>query len=309
MSGRPRSTYSIVARDADGSLGVAVQSHWYNVGAVVPWVDAAVGAVAVQSFSGPEVGLAALEHLRAGRTAGGTLGVLLADEVQRGGGQIAIVTSGGAVAVHTGDGCIPEAGDRSGAGYSAQANLMDTDEVWGAMAAAFEAAAGDLAERLLVALEAAQAAGGDIRGQQSAAIVVAAPGVPPPLDRIFDLRVEDHAQPVAELRRLVTIRRAFILLNDGDRLVARHEVGAALDAYRAATEVVDDVVADGEAAFWTAIALATEDLLDDAESYMRRAGARSDRWARLIPRLVQIGILPDDPALTDRLVRAASGGA
>lgn len=289
-----------------GSLGVAVQSHWYNVGAVVPWVEAETGAVAVQSFSGPEIGLAAMDHLRGGLSPRRALDLLIADDVQRSGGQIAIVTPDGSAAVHTGDGCIPEAGHHAGAGYSAQANLMDTDDVWGAMAIAFDSTAGDLAERLLVALEAAQDAGGDVRGQQSAAIVVANVGLRPPLDRVFDLRVEDHPDPVAELRRLVTVRRAFILLNEGDRLVARHEVGAALTAYRDATDVVDDAVGNGEAAFWTAIALATEDLLGDADGFMRRAGAQSDRWARLIPRLVRVGILPDDPVLVERLVRAAT---
>jgi uncharacterized Ntn-hydrolase superfamily protein len=306
---RPRDTYSIVARDGNGSLGVAVQSHWFNVGAVVPWVEAEVGAVAVQSFSGPEVGHAAMELLWSGRPATAVLEELVRDEVQGRGGQIAIVAADGTVAVHTGAGCIPAAGHAVGDGFSVQANLMDSGAVWPAMAAAFAEADGDLAERLLVAMEAGETAGGDVRGRQSAALVVAAPGRPAPLDRVFDLRVEDHPDPVQELRRLVTIRRAFVKLNEGDRLVASGRVGSALAAYREAAGIVDDAVADGEAAFWTAIALANEGLVEEAEMFMSRAGERSERWARLVPRLVEPGILPYDAALLERLSAAAGRGA
>lgn len=303
---RPLATYSIVAAK-DDEVGVAVQSHWYNVGAVVPWVEAGVGAVAVQSFSGPEHGLAGMNALRSGTAPGDALAQILTDEVQRRGGQIAVVNARGVTATHTGEGCIPEAGHRAGKSYSVQANLMDTDQVWGAMSSAFEDAEGDLAERMLVALEAAERAGGDVRGRQSAALVVARPGRPAPLDRIFDLRVEDAPDPVPELRRLVRIRRAYIKLNEGDQLVARRELTAALEAYRDAMTIAGDEVADGEAAFWTAIAIAAEGRLDDALPYMRRAGARSDRWARLIPRLVEPAILPEDPAMVEQLVRTAKG--
>lgn len=303
---RPVATYSIVAVE-DDELGVAVQSHWYNVGAVVPWVEAGLGAVAVQSFSAPGNGLAAMNALRGGMAPHEVLEQILTDDVELRGGQIAIVDARGATATHTGDGCIPEAGHRAGEGYSVQANLMDTDRVWGAMSSAFEGAEGDLAERMLVALEAAERAGGDVRGRQSAALVVAAPGRVP-LDRIFDLRVEDAPDPLPELRRLVRLRRAYDKLYEGDQAVARRDPSAALDAYRDAMALAGDEVADGEAAFWTAIALAAEGHVDDALPFMIRAGARSDRWARLIPRLVDPAILPDDPASIERLVRAARGG-
>jgi uncharacterized Ntn-hydrolase superfamily protein len=303
---RPVATYSIVAVSED-EIGVAVQSHWYNVGAVVPWVEASVGAVAVQSFSGPEHGLTAIEALRSGASPQDVLAGILTDEVQERGGQIAIVAADGATATHTGAACIPEAGHGVGAGYSAQANLMDTDEVWGAMSSAFEDAKGDLAQRMLISLVAAERVGGDVRGRQSAALVVATTGRPAPLDRVFDLRVEDAPDPLAELRRLVRIRRAYIKLNEGDQLVARHDLTQALEAYRDATTLAGDDVADGEAAFWTAVALAAQGRIEDALPYMRRAGARSDRWARLIPRLVAPAILPDDPATIDLLVRAVRG--
>jgi uncharacterized Ntn-hydrolase superfamily protein len=304
---RPRGTYSIVARGDDGALGVAVQSHWFNVGAVVPWVEAGVGAVAVQSFSGSEVGYAALELLRSGRPAAAVVEELVADAVQARGGQIAVLGVDGSVAAHTGEGCLPEAGHTSGPGFSVQANLMGSAAVWPAMASAFEEAAGDLADRLLVALAAAEEAGGDVRGRQSAAIVVAEPGLPAPLDRSVDLRVEDHPDPVGELRRLVRIRRAYRRLNAGDQLLARGEVTAALEAYREATGIVDDAVADGEAAFWTAVALANEGRAEEAQAFLRRAAVRSDRWAILLPRLGALGMLPDDTVLMERLCRAAAG--
>jgi uncharacterized Ntn-hydrolase superfamily protein len=302
---RPVGTYSIVARDAQ-SVGVAVQSHWYNVGAVVPWVDAAWGAVAVQSFSGPEPGYRALAGLRAGTSPAQILQELLEDDVQRAGGQIAIMDASGTFATHTGAGCIPCAGHHVGSDYSVQANLMDTDAVWGAMATAFEHAEGDLEERLLAALEAAEVAGGDVRGRQSAAIVVASPGPPAPLDRTFDLRVEDHPDPVPELRRLVRLRRAYIQLNDGDQLLARQDVAGALAAYEASIRTAGAGTADGEPEFWTGIALASSDRVGDAEEYLRRAAALSDRWARLVPRLVAPGMLADDPELIEVLVRAAT---
>jgi uncharacterized Ntn-hydrolase superfamily protein len=303
-SRRPVATYSIVARDAD-SIGVAVQSHWYNVGAVVPWVDASLGAVAVQSFSGREYGKHALAGLEDGQTPREILDDVLEDKVQRTGGQIAILSRDGVVAVHTGDGCIPEAGHRVGDAYSAQANLMDTREVWGAMGEAFEVAEGDLTERLLVALEAAELAGGDVRGRQSAAVVVASPGEPSPLDRVFDLRVEDHPDPVPELRRLVMIRRAYIRLNEGDQLVARGDVARALDAYEEATRIAPGI-ADGEAELWTGVTLAANGRIDEAAPFLRRAtAAGGDRWATLIPRLVAPGILPDDADLIARLVALA----
>lgn len=301
---RPVGTYSIVARDPE-SIGVAVQSHWYNVGAVVPWVNASLGAVAVQSFSGPEWGHLALIGLGEGRPPQDILDEILEDDVQRAGGQIAILGADGTIASHTGDGCIPEAGGLVGDDYSTQANIMETSEVWGAMANAFERSEGDLAERLLTALEAAESVGGDVRGRQSAAIVVASPSRPAPLDRVFDLRVEDHRDPVPELRRLVRIRRAYIRLNEGDQLIARHAVAAALEAYDEATRIAEPGVADGEADFWTAVALAANGRIADAEPFMRRAGQRTDRWARLIPRLVTPGVLPDDPALVKRLIEFA----
>src|SRR5262245_7192082 len=166
---RPVHAYSIVARDAaTGELGVAVQSHAFSVGSGVSWAEAGVGAVATQSFIDVSYGPLGLDLMRAGRSAPDALKGLLAADDGRDVRQVAMIDASGRVAAHTGPKCIPSAGDHVGAGYSVQANLMDNDTVWPAMAKAFEASRGDLAERLLAALEAAQAAGGDIRGMQSA---------------------------------------------------------------------------------------------------------------------------------------------
>lgn len=300
---RPVSTYSIVAHDGDW-LGVAVQSHWFSVGSLVPWLEPGVGAIAIQSFNNPEHGPAGLDLLRSGMPAASVLEALLEDDPERDYRQSAIVDINRTVATHTGARCIPEAGHSIGDGFSTQANLMDRGTVWTAMADAFMAARGDLAERLLVGLEAAEAEGGDIRGRQSAALVVVAAeaSATPRADWLFDLRVEDHPDPVAELRRLVDLRRGYIELIKGDNHVSGGDLEAAAAAYEAAMDFVPDELANGEAAFWTGISLATEGKAADALPYLKRAQAQHEGWVRLVPRLAHSGILPDDPGLVDLLV-------
>lgn len=300
LSGPPIATYSIVAGD-EGSLGVAVQSHWFSVGSIVPWVEAGVGAVAIQSIPNPAHGPLALGLLRDGHGPAAALEQLLSGDAEREFRQIAIVDGNAGVATHTGRSCIPAAGHQTGEGFTAQANLMDRDTVWGAMAEAFSRADGDLGEKLLRALYAAEAEGGDIRGRQSAAIVVVAaePTGSPAAHRVLDLRVEDHSDPLAELDRLVTLRRAYLKLNDGDELLARGDLEAALEAYRAAAQTVPDEATGGEAAFWTGISLAGAGQEDEAIGYLRRAQEQRN-WARLVPRLAA-RILPDDAELIERL--------
>jgi uncharacterized Ntn-hydrolase superfamily protein len=298
---RPVSTYSIVARDTSGALGVAVQSHWFNVGSVVPWVEAGVGAVAVQSISDPATGSRALDLLRSGIGVSAVLGSVLEGDPDAAYRQIAVVDADGHVATHTGELCIAEAGHLEGEGFSVQANIMDRPTVWPAMAEAFERGDGDLAARLMATLEAAEAEGGDVRGRQSAALVIA-----PPLDAAgpsIDLRVEDSRDPLAELRRLLAMQRAYQELNRGDVLMAEARFEEALDAYERATRVVPDPATDGEAAFWTGVAFATTGRVDEAEPYLARAAAFGDRWARLLPRLVHSKMLPEDEALLSRLLR------
>jgi uncharacterized Ntn-hydrolase superfamily protein len=303
VSRRPVATYSIVAGDATGAFGVAVQSHWFNVGAVVPWVAAGVGAIAVQSISDPGTGERAVGLLQEGAAAGEVLERILEGDRDAAYRQIAVVDGDGRVAAHTGGLCIAEAGHVTGAGFSAQANLMDGAGVWPAMADAFARAEGDLAGRLLVALEAGEAAGGDVRGRQSAALVVLSPeGVG---GSRFDLRVEDARDPVGELRRLVSLQRAYLELNRGDAMMSKGDHGEALSAYEAAATMIPDDATNGEAPFWAGVALAAVGRVDEAVPYIRRAAAFGDRWARLLPRLVRSNMLPDDDELVARLLDAA----
>ena len=305
---RPIATYSIVARDESGSMGVAVQSHWFSVGSMVPYIESGVGAVATQSVPNPSYGPRALKLLRSGEEPATVLEHLLDGDSERAFRQIGIVDHLGRVAGYTGDSCIPEAGHLIREQYSVQANIMGRASVWRAMADAFEAADGDLTERLMTALEAAETEGGDVRGKQSAAIVVARPqptGIASQ-DRLFDLRVEDHPQPLKELRRLIQLRRAYIALIEGDEFLSKNDFEAALSAYQAASEMVSDSATGGEAAFWTGIAFAAGGRLDEASVYMRRAQAQWDGWVRLVPRLTASGIISDDD-LAERLRIAMVG--
>src|SRR4051812_9109032 len=214
-----KGTYSIVARDpATGELGVAVQSHWFSVGSIVSWAEPGVGAVATQSIAEPAYGPRLLERLREGRAPRDALDELLAADEQAAVRQVAVVDSGGALAVHTGDGCIPYAGHVEGAGFSAQANMMAGPDVWPAMAEEFTTATGPLPRRLLATLDAAEAAGGDVRGRQSAALLVV-PREGEAWQRTLELRVEDSADPLGELRRLLDLADAYEVATEGDELV------------------------------------------------------------------------------------------
>lgn len=305
---RPVHTYSIVARDsATGQLGVAVQSHWFSVGPIVPWAEAGVGAVATQSFVEPAYGPLGLALMRAGKSAEEALRALLAADPHPEVRQVAMVDARGQVAVHTGAKAIEAAGHRTGRGYSVQANLMLRPTVPDAMARAYESARGDLAERLLAALEAAEAEGGDIRGRQSAAILVVSgtPSGRPWADRIFDLRVEDHPHPVRELRRLVHLARAYQHMNAGDEAVTRGDVAAAIREYAAAEAMVPDSATNGEMVFWHAVMLTNAGRVDEALPLFRRAFAQDPNWVELVRRLPRAGQLPDDPALLARIVAQA----
>jgi uncharacterized Ntn-hydrolase superfamily protein len=303
----PVATFSIVARDSvTGQMGVAVQSHWFSVGSVVPWAEAGVGAVATQSFVDPRYGPLGLDLMRLGRSAPEALLALVSTDEGEDVRQVAMIDDQGRVAVHTGEHAVADAGDQLGAQFSVQANLMENDEIWPAMAEAYETAKGDLADRMLAALRAGQAAGGDIRGKQSAALlVVTAESTGRPWhDRIFDLRVEDAPDPIAELSRLVQLQRAYLKLNEGDEFFAEGDLEQAIAAYREATSLVPDEATNGEAAFWVGVTLAGAGQVDRALPYLRRAQAQDANWAVLIERLPAAGLLPDDPALIEQLTRA-----
>jgi uncharacterized Ntn-hydrolase superfamily protein len=260
--------------------------------------------VATQSFVEASYGPLGLDLMRLGRTATQALDALVSTDPNADVRQVAMVDAGGNVAAYTGSLCIIAAGHHTGNQYSTQANLMEKDTVWHAMAEAYEEAAGDLAERLLVALEAAEKEGGDIRGRQSAAIIVVAPQSTgrPWQDRLFDLRVEDNPQPVAELRRLVGLQRAYRKLNEGDELWTLGKVDEAMAAYQAAAAAAPDAATNGEAAFWIGITLANGREPAQAIPYLKRAYAQDERWATLVERLPASDLLPHDPDLVKRLV-------
>jgi uncharacterized Ntn-hydrolase superfamily protein len=308
---RPVNTYSIVARDSiNGQLGVAVQSHWFSVGPIVPWAEAGVGAVATQSFVDPAYGPLGLELMRMGYSAQDALTALLAADENLAVRQVAMVDVKGNVAVHTGENCIFAAGHQQGKQYSAQANLMEKPSVWKAMAISYETSNGDLAERLLCALEAAEKEGGDIRGRQSAAILVVSDKSTNKIwqDRLFDLRVEDHPEPVKELRRLVQLQRAYLKLNEGDECVTKGNIKDALKAYQQALALVPDEATNGEAAFWVGITLIGEERQKEAIPYLQRAYLQDKRWAELIKRLPASGLLPDDNILIDKFIEGMKEG-
>ena len=302
---RPVHTYSIVARDsATGQLGVAVQSHWFSVGPLVPWAEAGVGAVATQSFIDPGYGPLGLALMRAGKTAEEALKALIAADAHPEVRQVAFVDAAGNAAVHTGEKAIEAAGHARGRGYSVQANLMLKSSVPAAMARAFENSKGDLAERMMAALEAAQAEGGDIRGKQSAAIVVVAGKASgkPWADRLFDLRIEDHPDPVKELRRLLHLARAYQHMNAGDDALTRNDITAALHEYSTAQTMVSDSSTNGEMAFWHAVTLVGVKRIDEALPLFKRAFAQDRNWIELVKRLPKAGQLPNDSALIRRII-------
>jgi uncharacterized Ntn-hydrolase superfamily protein len=288
-------TYSIVARDsATGEMGVAVQSHYFQVGPIVPWAEAGVGAVATQSLVLVDYGPNGLAKMREGKTAKEALDELVAADAHNEGRQVAMVDAKGNVATYTGKNCIPFAGHKAGSQYSCQANLMATDKVWPAMAEAFEKAQGDLAERLMQALEAAEKAGGDIRGKQSAALLVVkgTSTGKPWQDRLFDLRVEDSPKPLEELRRLMRLRRAYRLEDDGDNFVSEKKLPEALQAYEAAMKLAPEIV---ELRFWAAVTMYPTERKAEALKMFKEVFAREGQWADLVPRLAQVGLFPNDP--------------
>ena len=304
---RPVHTYSIVARDtATGALGVAVQSHWFSVGSLVPWAEAGVGAVATQSFVDPSYGPLGLALMRGGKTAVQALEALLRTDPHSDVRQVAMIDARGNIAVHTGARCIESAGHRIGTGYAVQANLMRDSSVWGAMARAYETTPGDLAARMLAALEAGEAAGGDIRGSQSAAILIVqgtASGRPWE-DRLMELRVEDDPEPVAELRRLIRLQRAYEHMNRGDLAVEHNDVDGALLEYGAAEALVPDNL---EMRFWHAVALVNAGRLEESLPIFRRVFEADPSWADLVPRLPASGTLSADAATLERIAAVAPG--
>ena len=328
---RPVSTYSIVARDsATGQIGVAVQSHWFAVGQIVPWAEAGVGAVATQSFVDPSYGKLGLDLLRAGKSATDALRALLHADAACQVRQVGMIDAKGNVATFTGSRDIAAAGGiagrqsasmqvqcgssggsmLTGRGFAVQANLMANDAVWPAMAKAFAESRGDLADRMLAALDAAQKVGGDIRGKQSAALVVVnATGTGKPWqDRIFDVRVDDHSEPLAELRRLVAVHRAYNHMNAGDVAVEHGDAASALREYAAAEKIAATTPGippsrHAEMLYWHAVALVNMKRVEESLPMFGRAFEIEPAWRELTRRLPKSGLLPEDEALIKRITQ------
>ncbi|HCV42114.1 MAG TPA: Zn-dependent protease [Bacteroidetes bacterium] len=302
---RPIHTYSIAARDTvTGEMGVAVQSHWFSVGSLVTWAEAGVGAVATQSFVDPAYGPLGLDLMRAGKTAPQALASLLAGDPGKDVRQVAMIDVNGNVAAHTGSKCIQGAGHIVGKNYSVQANLMMNDKVWPAMSKAYESAKGDLAERMIAALDAAQSVGGDIRGKQSAAILIvkAKSTGRPWADRTMELRIEDNEEPLKELRRLVNVHRAYEHMNNGDLAVEHNDVDGALREYSAAEAMFPDNL---EMKFWHAVALVNAGRVHESLPIFKEIFAKDKNWIDLVPRLPKSGTLKDDEDIVRMILTVA----
>jgi uncharacterized Ntn-hydrolase superfamily protein len=293
-------TYSIVARDSQtGELGVAVQTDWFAVGGVVPWAEPGVGAVATQSFAEVSYGPLGLDLMRGGKSAADALKALVAGDAAEATRQVAMVDATGTAAAHTGSGCVRAAGHATGDGVSAQANMMDRDTVWDAMMEAFQATDERFPERLVAALAAAEREGGDIRGRQSAALlVVSGDRSQPRWARSVDLRVDEHQDPVGELKRLLRLHRAYERLARGFELADSGNFMAAADEQTAARNLAPE---DDQITFWAGLTLAGAGRPLEAKELLEEARSANPRWAVYLRRVAATGRFPDDPQLMDAL--------
>lgn len=288
-------TYSIVARDPEtGRFAVAVQSHFLGVGPVVPWLEAGVGAIATQASVNISFGPIGLEMLRAGQTAEEVVASLTGSDERSAIRQLGVVDAEGRAAAHTGAECIPACGHRVGAGYTVQGNLLERDTCWPAMAEAYESAQArgePFVERLLLALEAAEREGGDVRGRQSAAIMVVDGEVRPTSwhghlwgGRLMDLRIEDHPDPVPELRRIVTMQLAYDL-SDDDGEAARAGLSAP-ERYARSRQLAPDAY---ELVFWRGVELATAGDVEAGRRELQVAFGADKRWRTTLQHLAEAG--------------------
>lgn len=290
-------TYSIVARDAQsGELGVAVQSHWFSVGPIVPWARPGVGAVATQANVEVSYGPRALELLERGADSRQALDQLVAEDPGAASRQVAVLDAAGRVAVHTGEAAMAFAGHVTGEAVSCQANMMASARVWPAMLEAFNSADGSLTRRLLAALDAAEAEGGDVRGRQSAAILVV-PGRGEPWEKVVSLRVEDHPDPLPELNRLIALHYAYTQANRGDELTNQGRHDEAAEAYRQASELAPE---NDELRFWAGLGYAQAGDLDTAVRLVSESIAQRPGWRDLLERLTP-DQAPSAAAVRERL--------
>lgn len=285
-------TFSIVARDTvTGEMAVGVQSHWFSVGSLVSWGKSGVGVVATQSFVNPAYGPIGIQLMEEGKSAEEALQILVAKDEGKDVRQVAMLDVSGNAAAFTGEKCIREAGHFVGDDFSVQANMMLNDKVVPTMRKAFEENGNlPLAERVVKVLQAAQKAGGDIRGKQSAAlIVVGANKVEEPwLDKMVDLRVDDHRDPLAELERLLNVHNAYQHMNKGDLAVEHGDMKLALEEYGAAEKLFPENL---EMKYWTAIAMASNGQLEESLPIFKAIFKKDDNWRGLTKRLPESGLL------------------
>ena len=282
-------TYSIVARDpATGELGVAVQTRWFNVGETVPWAEPGVGAVATQSFSEKSYGPLGLARMREGASAPDALAALLADDPDREVRQVGMVDASGRSAAFTGSQCVVAAGQVTAENVSIQANMMERPTVWPAMAEAFHATGGQLADRLVAALRAAEAEGGDVRGRQSSALLVV-PSSGPAWATRYDLRVEDDRAPLDELARLLRVARAYEAFDQSQEPALAGDLVAAATAMIGAHDLAPD---DDQITLWAALMLAGAGRMDEARRLFDEARRAEPRSAEHLRRFLAAGHLP-----------------
>jgi len=276
-------TYSIVARDPKtGEMGVAVQSHYFSVGSVVTWARAGVGAVATQAMVDMRYGPLGLDLMSAGKSAPEALESLLGSDPKRETRQVAMVDSRGGVAAHTGSKCLPHAGHALGRGFSCQGNIMRSPRVWRSMKRRFEEnESAPLPERMVSALEAAEEEGGDMRGKQSAAILVVGKDTKPAYwdGKVVELRIEDHPEPVPELKRLLRYQRGYDWVSRGDDLLTSENYGGALAAYRRGLAIVPEVL---ELRYWVGLSLLKSGRRKEGIEMLRNVFDQERAWAGLL---------------------------
>jgi uncharacterized Ntn-hydrolase superfamily protein len=292
-----------VARDPlTGEMAVGVQSHWFNVGSLVPWAEAGVGAIATQSFVDKSYGYKGLLLLKQGYTARQVLDSLTKADSGRSVRQVAIVDNKGNVAAYTGKDCIQYASHITGNNVSVQSNMMLGDQVCQSMIAAFNTSAGKpLPQRVLDALDAAQQGGGDIRGKQSA-VLIAVPGHAsgqPWNDRSIDLRVDDNPLPLVELRRLYNVHVAYEHMNNGDLATEKNDMVKAMQEYAAAMKMFPDNL---EMQYWTAITLANNKAVDQAIPMLQKIFSKDQNWKELTRRLPPVNLLKVSEADLKRIL-------
>lgn len=284
-------TYSIVARDSvTGEMGVAVQSHWFSVGTLVSWGEAGIGVIATQSFINASFGPRGLALLKNGLSPQQVVDFLITSDEGRDVRQLAVLDSKGRAASYTGKNCIPAAGNIAGKNFSVQANLMVNNKVWPAMEKAFKQTKAPLAERMVAALEAAQKEGGDIRGKQSAALLVVRGKSTGKVweDRLIDLRVDDSPNPVKEIKRLLKVHRAYDHMNNGDLAVEKGNMSLAMQEYSAAEKMFPG---NEEMKYWHAVTLANNGKVKEAIPLFKKVFSKNQNWKILTPRIRKVGLL------------------